>query len=161
MLNWQERVPQAELPVTRGIAVIVGQRLHPALQPRALVDERCERRRRHCCGGSTGFRGCGGCGLPSIAGCSSDEVFGQANDAAASCQAVGPRTYSAGQACAPHPSIRDSLVLTAVTSEDHFSAPHRPASPDRAAFTLSCSQLLCTQNHRYRCARPSMELVNR
>jgi hypothetical protein len=67
-------IPQSELPVTGGVAVPVGERLHPALQPRALVDERGERRRRHGCGGSAGVRGCLGRGLPSIADCRSGEV---------------------------------------------------------------------------------------
>jgi hypothetical protein len=61
-------VPQSELPVSGGVAVPVCERLHPALQPRALVDEGCERRRRHVFGGSTG------CAVsevwePSMAGC--------------------------------------------------------------------------------------------
>jgi hypothetical protein len=40
-------VPQTELPVAGGVAVPVGERLHPALQPRALHDVGGERRGRH------------------------------------------------------------------------------------------------------------------
>ena len=40
-------VPQTELPVASGVAVPLGERLDPALQPRALEDEGSEGRRRH------------------------------------------------------------------------------------------------------------------
>lgn len=60
-------VPQAELPVARGIAVPVGEGLHPALQPRALHDVGGERRRRHGCGRWTADRGRRDAELPSIA----------------------------------------------------------------------------------------------
>lgn len=43
-------VPQPELPVSCGVAVPAGQRLHPFLEPWALVDEGGERWRRHDCG---------------------------------------------------------------------------------------------------------------
>lgn len=46
-------VPQTELPVAGGVAVPVGQRLHPLLQPRPLHDVGGERRGRHGCGCST------------------------------------------------------------------------------------------------------------
>jgi hypothetical protein len=49
-------VPQTELPVAGGVAVPVGERLHPALQPRALHDVGGERRGRHDCGCSTAYR---------------------------------------------------------------------------------------------------------
>jgi hypothetical protein len=68
-------VPQSELPVSCGVAVPVGERLHPLLEPWALVDERGEGRRRHGCGIR---RRCAGVervgGLPSIAECPSGEV---------------------------------------------------------------------------------------
>lgn len=67
-------VPQSELPVSRSVAVPVGERLHPALQPRALVDEWGERRRRHVFGDSAEVRGCQRCGLQSIADCRGGEV---------------------------------------------------------------------------------------
>jgi hypothetical protein len=68
-------VPQSELPVSCGVQVPVGERLHPLLQPWALVDERGEGRRRHGCGYSTGYAGVEWVGgLPSIAECRSGEV---------------------------------------------------------------------------------------
>jgi hypothetical protein len=50
-------VPQSKLPVSCGVAVPAGERLHPLLEPWALVDERGEGRRRHGCGDSTGLSG--------------------------------------------------------------------------------------------------------
>ena len=41
------RIPQTQLPVARVVKVPFGERLHPALQPRALHDLRCEGRDRH------------------------------------------------------------------------------------------------------------------
>jgi hypothetical protein len=41
---------QTELPVASGVAVPVGQRLDPALEPRALHDQGGERGRGHCGG---------------------------------------------------------------------------------------------------------------
>jgi hypothetical protein len=53
---------QTELPVAGGVAVPVGQRLDPALQPRALHDHGGERGRRH-------FGGCGSTGgVPAMGG---------------------------------------------------------------------------------------------
>lgn len=46
----QSCVPQSELPVAGGVAVPVGERLHPALEPRALGDVGGERRGRHVAG---------------------------------------------------------------------------------------------------------------
>lgn len=60
-------VPQSELPVAGSVGVPVGQRLDPALEPRALGDVGGEGRGRHGCGCSTRVRGCRGCVLPSIA----------------------------------------------------------------------------------------------
>ncbi|KAH8625330.1 hypothetical protein IG631_19209 [Alternaria alternata] len=45
--------PSTELPVAGGVAVPVGQRLHPLLQPRPLHDVGGERRGRHGYGCST------------------------------------------------------------------------------------------------------------
>jgi hypothetical protein len=59
-------VPQTELPVTGSVAVPVGERLHPALQPWALHDEGGERRGRHGCGWSA-VRWCVAVLRPSIA----------------------------------------------------------------------------------------------
>jgi hypothetical protein len=50
-------VPQTELPVSCSVAVPVGQRHHPALEPRALGDEGGERRGRHCLGDAARIRG--------------------------------------------------------------------------------------------------------
>lgn len=64
-------VPQTELPVASGVAVPLGERRHPALQPRALEDEGCERRRRH--GGRVRFgsgAGAAGGGGGSMGGAS-------------------------------------------------------------------------------------------
>jgi hypothetical protein len=53
---------QTELPVAGGVAVPVGQRLDPALQPRALHDHGGERGRRH-------FGGCDSTGgVPAMGG---------------------------------------------------------------------------------------------
>jgi hypothetical protein len=60
-------VPQTELPVAGGVAVPVGERLHPALQPRPLHDVGGERRGRHGGGCATAVRGCRCLVLPSIA----------------------------------------------------------------------------------------------
>ena len=59
-------VPQTELPVPCGIAVPVGQRLHPALEPWALVDKGSERRRRHCFEARRGRVGVGGAGCRQL-----------------------------------------------------------------------------------------------
>lgn len=53
--NWavgEASVPQAELPVASGVAVPLGERLHPLGQPRALEDVGGEGRRRHGFGGA-------------------------------------------------------------------------------------------------------------
>ena len=60
-------IPQSELPVAGGVAVPVGQWLHPALEPRALADEGGERWHRHGCDDSTAVRRGRGGVLPSIA----------------------------------------------------------------------------------------------
>jgi hypothetical protein len=53
LLGEQVIGPQTELPVAGGVAVPVGQRLHPLLQPRPLHDVGGERRGRHGYGCST------------------------------------------------------------------------------------------------------------
>lgn len=70
-------VPQTELSVASGIAVPVGERRNPALQPRARADKRGERRRRHGEGVSFGsVAGLAGGGGGSMGGGScSGEVF--------------------------------------------------------------------------------------
>lgn len=163
-------VPQAELPVTGSVAVPVGEGLHPALEPWALVDKGGERRRRHGCGESTVGCGCRRGGLPSIADYRSGEVvvlFCQAKDLNWDWPSLDlPEGLSQhATLCAPHSltEIPSCFHRCDVCHTQAFAPPQSVTSrhSHRLCLPLStdgCIPTICDPDHDNSCAAFCMSM---
>ncbi|KAF2127359.1 mitochondrial carrier [Dothidotthia symphoricarpi CBS 119687] len=121
----QGAVPQAELPVAGGIAVPVGERLDPALEPRALQDVGGERGGRHGCGGSTAFARSESGEVVSASQAKRLQANWSAWPEGTACMPSHPPSPAAGPENGP-----DRAVTPASTMSTHTPAPSATAASE-------------------------------